>query len=96
MFGVLTTTAVGGPRLFTENSCLYGKPDFFPLFDLQHDECGLLKIACHRECHPSDAHDLPVQFPHVGSVDARGTASPNPHFLWENPKNPNFWPVIDL
>ena len=96
MFGVAPPAAVGAVTLVAENGRLYGKPDFFPAFDLQHDECGLYKNTRHRESHSSDAHELPDHSPHVGSLDGPRLPAPNSRFVWENPKKRNFWPVIDL
>ena len=94
--GVAPPAAVGGVALVPKNGRLYGKPDFFPQVDLQHDQCGLYKNPRHRESHSSDAHELPYHFPHVRSLDGPLLPALNSRFVWENAKNRNFWPVIDL
>jgi hypothetical protein len=75
---------------------LYGKPDFFPQVDLQHDQWGLYKNPCLRKCHSFDVHELPDHFPHVRSLDGRLLPALNSRFVWENAKNRYFGPVIDL
>ena len=79
--GVAPPAAVGGVALVAKNGRLYGKPDFFPQVDLQHDQCGLYKNTRHRESHSLDAHELPDHFPHVGSLDGGLLPALNSHFV---------------
>ena len=57
---------------------------------------GSENVDRHRERHSFDAHELPVHSRHVVAVDGRGLTALNSRFVWENPKKPNFWSVIDL
>jgi hypothetical protein len=88
--------AVGAVTLVAKNGRFYGKPDFFPVVHLQHDQCKLYKNTHHRESHSSDAHELPDHSPHVGSLDAHLLPALNSRFVWENAKKRNFGPVIAL
>jgi hypothetical protein len=89
--GVAPPAAVGAVTLVAKNGRLYGKPDFFPAVDLRHDQCKLYKNTRHRECHSSDAHELPDHSPHVGSLDGPLLPALNSRFVWENAKKRELW-----